>query len=93
MRVSLSAEHSGYRWTREAATMGDPFDPYREALVMETVTVWPEEYAQRDPAERGRIEARLHAEPQHATELEYVRLHTGFCRRITVPAEDLERLN
>jgi hypothetical protein len=72
--------------------MGEPFDPYRDALVVETVTVWPEEYAEMDPAERGRIEARLHAEPQQASELNYVRLHTGFCRRITVTAEDLERL-
>jgi hypothetical protein len=72
--------------------MGDPFDPYREALVVETVTVWPEELADRDAAERAAVEKRLHAEPQQAAELEYVRLHTGFCRRITVTAEDLERL-
>ena len=72
--------------------MADPFDPYREALVVETVTVWPEEFASVPPAERKRIEERLHAEAQHARQLEYVRLHAGFCRRITVTAEDLERV-
>jgi hypothetical protein len=66
--------------------MGEPFDPYRDALVVETLTLWPEEYAEMDPAERGRIES------EQASELGYARLHTGFCRRITVTAEDLERL-
>ena len=73
-------------------TMGDPFDPYREALVVETAVVWPEEFAEVDPGERAELEKRLHADPQQAAELEYVRLHTGFCRRITVTAEDLGRL-
>jgi hypothetical protein len=72
--------------------MSDPFDPYREALVVETVTVWPEEFAAVPPHQRKRIEERLHADPQSTKQLEYVRLHTGFCRRITVTAEDLERL-
>jgi hypothetical protein len=44
------------------------------------------------PAERSRIEERLHADAQHAKQLDYVRLHAGFCRQITVTAEDLERL-
>ena len=34
----------------------------------------------------------LHAEPARAAEIEYVRLYTGFCRRITVTQADLERL-
>ena len=72
--------------------MADPFDPYREALVVETATVWPEELAAVPPSERRRIEERLHADPQNAKGLQYVRLHTGFCRRITVTAEDLERV-
>jgi hypothetical protein len=72
--------------------MSDPFDIYREALVVETATVWPEALAQPGPAEREEIERRLHAEPAQAAELEYVRLYTGFCRRITVTAADLERL-
>jgi hypothetical protein len=72
--------------------MADPFDPYREALVVETETVWPEEYDHLEPAEKRRIESALHAEPAACTEMEYVRLHTGFCRVITVAPADLARL-
>jgi len=71
--------------------MNANFDPYREALVVETNTLWPEELAGVSPAERERIEARLHAEAQNAAQLEYVRLPTGFCRQITVTPEDLRR--
>ncbi len=72
--------------------MGEPFDAYRDALVIETATVWPEEFSSIGPDERQRIEGRLHAAPQEAKELAYVRLHAGFCRQITVTAEDLERV-
>lgn len=72
--------------------MADTFDPYREALVMETNTIWPEEYSQLPADEKRRIESALHAEPQACSHLEYVRIHTGFCRTITVTAADLERL-
>ena len=72
--------------------MANEFDPYREALVMETATVWPEEYDDLDPARRWRIEERLHAEPAKASELAYVRTHTGFCRQIWVTEADLERI-
>lgn len=72
--------------------MANEFDPYREALIVENVTVWPDEYDDWPLAERQRIEAQLHAEPQLATQLEYVRQHTGFCRQITVAPADLERL-
>ena len=72
--------------------MGDRFDPYREALVIETTTVWPEELSGVGPAERERIEAALHADAARAAELEYVRLYSGFCRRITVTPADVERL-
>ena len=72
--------------------MGEPFDPYREGLVVETATVWPAELSNLGPAEREPIQQRLHAEPARAAELEYVRLATGFCRRITVTAADVERL-
>ncbi len=68
------------------------FDPYREALVVETNTIWPEELDTMEPQQRASAEERLHAEPQKAARLEYVRLPTGFCRQITVTAEDLERL-
>ena len=72
--------------------MANALDPYREALVVETSTIWPDEYQGFDAAQRARIEERLHAEPQAAAEMDYVRLHTGFCRQITVTAADLERL-
>jgi hypothetical protein len=72
--------------------MADTFDPYREALVMETSTVWPSPYEDWEPAERTRVEQLLHASPQEAACLDYIRTHTGFCRQITVTAEDIERL-
>ncbi len=76
----------------QAQAMNANFDPYREALVVETNTLWPEEVAGVSPAERERIEARLHAEAQNVAQLEYVRLPTGFCRQITLTAEDLQRV-
>ena len=72
--------------------MPDKFDPYREALVLETETVWPETYDAWDFARREEIARRLHESPDEAANLEYIRTHTGFCRRITVTAEDLQRL-
>ena len=72
--------------------MPDMFDPYREALVVETVTVWPEELDDVKAEDRPRIEQQLHADPAKAKDVEYVRLYTGFCRRITVTLDDMERL-
>ncbi len=74
--------------------MPNTFDPYREALVIEQITIWPEshEHPPADPTERERIETQLHADPARAAELAYIRLHTGFCRQITVTVEDLARL-
>ena len=72
--------------------MPDKFDPYREALVMEELTIWPEGYEEVPVVDRQRIEQALHAEPSAVGQLEYVRTHTGFCRTITVTAEDYERL-
>ena len=72
--------------------MGDKFDPYREGLVLEQITIWPEEVGPNDLDERARIEARLHTEAEKAVELKYVRLPTGFCRQITVTEEDIARL-
>jgi hypothetical protein len=72
--------------------MANQFDPYREKLVMETVTIWPEDYDDWEVADRLTAEAKLHAEPDKAAELEYVRQHTGFTRTITVTPEDLARI-
>jgi hypothetical protein len=72
--------------------MADKFDPYREALVMETVTVWPEEYDHLSLDEKSTIENSLHLAPESCSSLEYVRMHSGFCRQITVTDEDVERV-
>lgn len=73
--------------------MADTFDPYREALVMETNTIWPSEFADVPAAERLKIEQRLHEKPDACTGLEYIRTHTGFCRQITVTSADLARVS
>jgi hypothetical protein len=73
--------------------MSNEFDPYREALVMETATLWPDEYDDWEPDEKQRVEELLHAEPAEAAELEYIRQHTGFLRQITVTAADIQRLS
>ncbi|HEX3998955.1 MAG TPA: hypothetical protein VHX65_10420 [Pirellulales bacterium] len=72
--------------------MANEFDPYREALVVEHVTIWPDEYDDWSLFERQRVEALLHSEPQQAAQLDYIRQHTGFCRQITVTTEDLDRV-
>jgi hypothetical protein len=72
--------------------MANAFDPYREALVVETNTVWPAEFDSLSPVEKSQIEAKLHAAPQEAADLDYTRLHTGFCRDITVTADDVARI-
>jgi hypothetical protein len=72
--------------------MPDTYDPYREALVMETETEWPEDLAGLDRAERARISLALHTHPDQAAHLEYVRTHTGFCRKIVVTPDDVARV-
>jgi len=67
------------------------FDPYREALVIEEITVWPEEYDDWDPEEKARVEAKLHADPENAVDMDYERLHTGFARVINVTDDDVAR--
>jgi hypothetical protein len=74
--------------------MPNTIDPYREALVVETQTVWPEGLsdAPEDESQRRQIADRLHSAPAQAAELEYVRLHAGFIRKITVTPADLEKI-
>lgn len=76
--------------------MADKFDPYREALVVEQLTHWPVAVRRRvadwSDAARRSAERRLQSDPASAAHLEYVRVHTGFCRRITVTEADLDRL-
>lgn len=73
--------------------MANAYDPYREALVVENHTVWPDDYEDWSDADKSRVEALLHVAPQEAAELDYVRQHTGFARVITVTAADLERVS
>ena len=73
--------------------MPDKFDLYREGLVMETNTVWPDAYDHLDLGQRAEMEAALHADPENAAILEYVRVHTGFCRQITVTEADIQRIS
>ena len=73
--------------------MANAFDPYREALVVESHTLWPAEYEDWTAADKARAEALLHAAPQEAADLDYVRQHTGFARVITVTPGDLDRVS
>lgn len=72
--------------------MSNEFDPYREALVMETETIWPDEFDGWEQGDKYRVAMALHAAPAQAAELTYLRTHTGFCRQITVTPADLERV-
>lgn len=72
--------------------MPDKFDPYREALVVEQTTVWGDDFDDIQIGDRAKIEQELHADPENASNLEYVRMHTGFSRQITVTDDDLTRL-
>ena len=73
--------------------MPDKFDPYREALVMETNTVWGDEFDEWELDDKARIAQALHEAPAEASQLEYVRVHTGFCRQITVTEDDVARVS
>jgi hypothetical protein len=83
---------AGRRRIPLSSAMANAFDPYREALVVEEATVWPDAYDAWEEADRERVGRQLHAAPQQAAELDYLQLHTGFCRQITVTAADLERV-
>ena len=72
--------------------MPDTFDPYREALIMETETIWPPQFDDLPLSDKAKIEQQLHAKPDACGNLEYVRMHTGFCRQITVTEADVQRL-
>ena len=72
--------------------MPNEFDPYREALVMEQTTIWPDQYDDWEPKDRVRVETLLHADPKSCADVAYIRQHTGFCRKITVTEGDLERV-
>lgn len=72
--------------------MAEAFDPYRDALVVEEATVWPNGSFGLDQEARRRVERALHAEASQAADLEYVRLPTGFRREVRVTPADVERI-
>ena len=72
--------------------MPDKFDPYREALIVETTTIWSDEFDDMDPQEKSQIAEKLHADAENVADLSYVRMHTGFCRTIKVTADDVARV-
>jgi hypothetical protein len=72
--------------------MSNAFDPYREALVVERLTVWPNSCEDWSGTDKARVEALLHDSPQDAADLDYLRQHTGFARVITVTEADLDRV-
>lgn len=73
--------------------MADKFDPYRESLVVEEKTIWSDIGTELNDQQRTNLTRKLHADPAACGNLEYIRVHTGFCRQITVTPEDLGRLN
>lgn len=72
--------------------MSNEFDAYREALVLEEETIWPDALEHLSADEKQQLEIQLHAAPREAAELTYTRTHTGFVRQITVTDADLARL-
>ncbi|MGB9687965.1 MAG: hypothetical protein ACPLRM_02585 [Anaerolineae bacterium] len=72
--------------------MANEYDPYREALVVEKIFLWPKEFDHQPQDIRNRVEHELDAHPQRAEQLAYVRLPVGFRREITITASDIERV-
>ena len=70
-------------------------DPYRESLVVETKTIWPEALVACHLSEdaKNRIAAQLQADPAGSAHVRYERLYTGFCREITVSPADIHRVH
>ena len=70
--------------------MADKFDVYREALVVEEDTIWPEGV---EVANKATTHRALHDSADQCAGIEYVRVYTGFCRKITASAEDIQRVS
>lgn len=74
---------------KEKAT--NEFSEYRHKLVVERKTIWPKEI-DLPAGDRDRFAAKLHAKPQDAAIMSYVRCPTGFVQLITVTADDITRI-
>ena len=68
------------------------YDPRLETLVMERRTRFDAECGDLSTADRRWLADRLHAAPETAGSLEYVRTATGFARTVTATRADVERL-
>ncbi len=68
------------------------FDPRLESLVMETRTLWDPSVGKLSADDRQWLSSALHRDPDKASKISYERSHTGFCREITVTADDIARL-
>ena len=66
------------------------FNPRLERLVVEVRTDWSEVAEAVPMGDRPAIARRLHGSPQACPSVRYDRMHTGFCRVITVTAADLD---
>lgn len=75
----------------KAPVKENQFDERRETLVVERKTTWPAGVSVPKEA-RAKLVDQLHAQPQSAKKLDYIRCPTGFVRHITVTEDDLARL-
>lgn len=64
------------------------YDRRVDSIVTEQRTVWSPDVAELPAERRAEIARWLHAHPDRAAQVVYDRTHTGFCRTITVTAED-----
>ena len=72
--------------------MPDKFDTYREALIVETETEWSDAFDHIDEKTKLKLAEALHKDAESAAHMEYIRTHTGFCRKIVVTVDDIQRV-
>jgi hypothetical protein len=68
------------------------FDARIESLVIETRTHWDPEVGELSDQDKTWLARVIHQNPAAATQIGYVRAHTGFTREITVTLADIQRL-
>ncbi len=70
----------------------DAFDPRIDALVIEKKTDWDPAIGTLSDTDKSWLALAVHAAPAQAAMIHYERMHTGFCREITVTVADVERI-
>jgi hypothetical protein len=68
------------------------FDRRLESLVIETRTFWGSDVSGLSAEDKAVVARAIHEQPELASQINYERAHTGFCREITVTAADIARL-